>query len=756
VSLVFVLTVMIAEWIIVPKEPILPFADGVWVQVEGEVERAGSGQMQLRTAEGERFLCDLAEGEVRPKIGQWVRVEGKSACFYQASNPGEFDQSAFYRLQGLTMRIRKAKVIAASKDYRKYREGLQCIREALARTLDQSFAPVHAAILKAMLLGDRTGLTPEIKQLYQESGIIHILAISGLHISILGMGLYHLLRAVNFPAALAAPLATIAIISYGLMTGMGASSVRAIGMFMIALGGELLRRTYDMLTAMSLMALCMLIGQPQLVKQSGFLLSYGAIIAIALFLPVWKEMWHAERYQLSQMVLETLPVRTQRMYRLRAALLSAVWTSSAISVVTLPILLWFQFTFPLYSVLLNLLVLPLMGIVVYDAILVMGCALLLSPMIARILSLPDRLILPFYEWICTHQQLLPGSLLILGRPAPWQIACYALILLVLVFEAPLRALWNVYGAPRFARVRRIAQERLQKTPGRAVRVRLLLVAVALLILCVRPRIGLQVHFVDVGQGDGIVLMLPDGTNYMIDGGSTTKSNVGTYQLLPFLKSRGIGTLDAVFVTHPDEDHLNGIVEILNQSTKGLKVRRLILPNVSKRMKMTVLSEIVSVAKDNGVTVGFLGAGDTWRVGKAELCCLSPEPGSNTEEVNEVSIVLFLRYFDFTALFTGDVTGAAEQKMAEHLASCLQPGEQLTVLKVAHHGSRYSTPQEFLQQCDPKLAIISSGRKNSYGHPHRELLDRLTAQQIPYLNTQTSGEICIHVRSGRVAVEEFFR
>ncbi len=755
VTLVFVLAVMIGHYLFPPEIPPVPYEEKEKVSIEGIVERVEYQESQepvwkrgqqagdvtsvptgsrgdvltakareetelqqvihLRQPGGTRLMC-YPEAETAVKIGQRVRIRGTVSYFKRARNPGAFDAREYYHIYGYSYRLYRAEVIAASASYSHYREGLHRIRRILATSLERNLAPQEAAILKTMILGDKSTLNPETKKLYQDSGIIHILAISGLHISILGMGLYRILRRLYLKPLYAAPMVTAVLISYGVMTGMGASCVRAIGMFFIAIGGDVSRRTYDMVTALSLMAAAMLTGNPYLVFHSGFLLSFGAIVAIAMFLPTWKEIWQADRLRVPGFRREYLPKKTLLWLDLRYGILTALMTSSAVSLITLPILLWFQYVFPVYSILLNLLVLPLMTIVVYDALVVMFLGIWATPLLMRILSSPDHFLLSFYELLCRLQQHLPGNRAILGAPSVPQIVMYYALLLSVVISIGLRRRWKV-----------------------------LLLMLAVVLLCLRPRTGVELHFLDVGQGDGIVVELPDGTNYLIDGGSTSQTDIGAYQILPFLKSEGIGTLDAIFVTHPDEDHISGVLEILKQSTKEIQVKRLVLPNVSKRMKVTELSELVSVAADAGVEVNYIDAGDEWMAGKVTFTCLSPREELDTNEVNEISEVLLMRYFDFTALLTGDITGVPELEMADLLVDLLPEGERLDVLKVAHHGSAYSTPSSFLEVASPRLAVISCGVKNRYGHPHEELIERLTDAQVPYLSTADCGEISITVR-----------
>lgn len=280
----------------------------------------------------------------------------------------------------------------------------------------------------------------------------------------------------------------------------------------------------------------------------------------------------------------------------------------------------------------------------------------------------------------------------------------------------------------------------------------LLLLGALWLLLVRPCSGFSVFFLDVGQGDCIVMQNENGNCYMVDGGSTSKSRVGEYQILPFLESEGIEELKAVFLTHPDEDHISGVVELLEQSDYGVKIDSLILPDVSEKMKAEELSELRELARRFDIPVLYIGRGDGVQDKNLKLSCLGPEKGFLTDEVNEISTVLYVEYGEFRMLLTGDVTGKAERELVAEL----EGRDALTVLKVAHHGSGYSTPREFLEMTNPVYAIISVGEDNRYGHPHRELLERLREQGCRIYQTKDSGAVTVRARGGRIRVEEFLR
>lgn len=336
--------------------------------------------------------------------------------------------------------------------------------------------------------------------------------------------------------------------------------------------------------------------------------------------------------------------------------------------------------------------------------------------------------------------------------------------------------------------------------------------IAVLIMTLRFPPSLQITMLDVGQGDGIVIRHKD-FNILIDGGSTSKQAVGEYQILPYLKHEGIGVLDAVFISHEDKDHISGVLELLDDMERGgVQVRALFLPEVGRKvdeMAEKVLAKpvvrlegdekvgiecdggvegaggdegtgrsegvvgenpwklsddnykmVVERAASCGVPVMTLCAGERFSMGELQFTCLGPFASGSAVQgtnANARSMILHMSYGSFSALFTGDV----EEEGLEELKAVLR-GDGVTgnidLLKVPHHGSRYTTDEEFLTLTRPEIALISCGRNNSYGHPHTETLRRLSDAGITTLITARDGAITVRVSRGgrRAAVETFLK
>lgn len=722
---------------------------------------------------GGRLLCYLAEGQREPKLGSYVEIEGRLKRFERASNPGQFDAALYYQISGISYRLDQAKITKTTTEYNRIGEMLWQIRKHLSGILSLRLPEKEAALMQTILLGEKESLDSEIKELYQRSGIAHILAISGLHVSVLGMGLYRLLRKIGVPVKGAALLSMLLLLFYGAMTGFSVSAMRAILMFGLRMLGEMLQRTYDMLTAIAAAAALLLAGQPLFLKSASFVFSFGCVLGLCVVHPAL-----------------TMPAAVPQQPKRRIKwqeILQRLLAPPAMMAVTLPMYLWFYYQIPPYSMLLNLLVIPLMSYLMAAGLLL----LLVNPLPLPIWRIAAALIVGvfrIYERACRMCEGLPGAVLNLGKPAAWQLLVYLACLLAVILIRHRQSLWK----------------------------RWLMMAGAVLILLVRPAGRLEITFLDVGQGDCIYVELPGKEKFLVDGGSSSVGSVGKYRILPFLKAKGVRYLEAVFVTHPDEDHCNGIQELLSQGKQqGIRVGCLILPDIGEGSKGQGYRELEKAASEAGISLQYISRGQYIQEKDTLLECLYPVSGFESTDANAYSIVLRFTSGSFTALLTGDLEGSGEQALLEELSARREISENqgtgsmavgpadnmagsmtdnmaggpadnmtgsladnmkdsltgnmagsltdnmaggpagITLLKVAHHGSKYSTSEEFLQMIDPAIAVISCGKNNRYGHPHEETLERLSEADISWFCTKDYGAITVSVDAkGRVVVKGY--
>ena len=788
-------------------------------------------QKPADTKATENILCYLREGVPEPEIGSLVILKGTLKNFQQPTNPGQFNAPFYYQILRISFRLNQAEIQVKSDRFYKIAEGLYQLRRKAGSKVDALLPEQEASVMKTMLLGEKGILDEEIKDLYQRNGIAHILAISGLHISMIGMGLYQLLRRAGLKIKLSAILASMIIVLYGMMTGFAVSAIRAIAMFLLQMLAQILGRTYDRITALAVAAVLVLVEQPLYLFHSGFQFSFLCVLGISLILPVLGNVRKGKK----------------------------LFEGVALMAVTLPVYLGVFYQIPVYSMFLNFIVLPMMSILMGA-----GIVMILAAFLCTSLAIPAAWlitgILMVYERLGLFTEKLPHHYWTPGCPAKWQLAVYVAVLIIIAAlgrtkrkavlyqrdcihkgcihrrggctkeilqeDPPCHEVLQYeksqyersqhgmaqYNIPRYEvsqyeipqyemqnkRIRRIACHggKWISTYGIPVGICWGFLLLGVVILTWRFRPELQVTFLDVGQGDCIFLQTENGDSYLTDGGSSSVSKVGKYRMIPFLKYQGASQIKAVFVSHADSDHYNGIAELLEQAElEGIRVENLVLTDIADECRSEGYEELVELAEQNGITVQLLHEGQQLQDGELLFQCLHPSKGYRAEDLNETSMVLLVTYWEFSMLLTGDVQGAGEEHLTQELQDWKEPGvtqmqdvirisgeeesmeeesieeesiederiegqieekrpqnkmganhteTELTILKVAHHGSKNSTSEEFLKAANPKLAIISCGEGNRYGHPHEETLERLEKVDIPWFCTKDYGAITVTV------------
>ena len=673
-----------------------------------------------------KYNTDKKDNHNKLLAGSLVFVSGKLEEIESPRNPGEFDSKQYYACQHIYYVMKKGKIKKQSQNHSAYGQFLINMRQRFAEILEKTCG-AEAGAFEAIVLGDKSNLDPELKMRYQMAGIIHILAISGLHISLLGMGLYNMLKKAGFGIWPAGLLALIIMLQYGMMTGGGVSPMRAVCMFLLSVGAKIAGRIYDMPTGMAVAAILILVENPAYLLDGGFWLSFGSVIGIGCVWPVIQE------------ALGNLEKEDNAGKKILWSFLA----SGVVQFTTLPIVLWFYGEVSVMGIFLNLLVLPTVGVVLgsgtADALL--G---LISIKGAFVVAIPGRTILKIYEVLVIIIGKLPFCTWVGGKPEMWQIVDYYLILA--------GAVWIYRISEKKYKENKTAVMKKRKEIWKFRCLCAGMVCLGILLIGYKPKEDFRIACLDVGQGDGIVIEMENQWNILIDGGSTNKSSLGQYQLIPYLKSRGISRLDGIYISHTDEDHISGVREILDYISKGLtiiRVENLILPDWDEVQDNKNFQELTELAKAAGTRVIYVNAGDRVRYGETTLKVLWPEAGATGKEVNEDAMVIEMTNGAFKGVFTGDIGKDTEDKL-------LQKGvlEDVDFLKVAHHGSKYSTGEEFLDVVKPELSVISCSATNTYGHPSPDTLKRLENSGSKVLITKDVGAVTIYRKREHTFVKSY--
>ena len=670
---------------------------------------------------------DLSELS-RILYGRKISCTGSFEAFEGELNPGQFDANAYYKNEGYTG-ILDAKDIRIVKEEESFSPDiyLHRLNLAISEKYKKILGDKNAGSLSAMVLGDKRGLDEEIKELYQENSISHLLSISGLHISLLGGAVFLFLRRLKVSFRFPLITSSIILIIYGAFTGFSVSTSRAVVMMSVLFISFVIGKSYDLPSGLALAALILIVMNHRVIYQSGFLLSFFAVIGIFYIMPELLYIFKVDIYH-KKGIIKGLHL-----------LLASIISSISILLATLPIILNNFYEVSLTGIILNIIVIPLMSLVVITGLLGGFVALVSETMGSFLLGI-THYILNLYTLFCRLGDRLTFLRLIIGKPDKWQIVLYYLILVIVFYLLALKRRENKL---------RSLKNNLSKEYNTSKRIVVtgLMTFTSFLIIAYKPR-EFSINMLDIGQGDCFVVN--DGNNdiYISDCGSTTVQNVGKTRLLPFLKSKGWGKVDTIFISHMDKDHVNGVNDLLKCAE--ITIGRIIISASYKSDKLNCaeLEELKELAKMRDIKLFYMKKGDEI-VGKdISFRCIYPTGEEDIEDQNEASIVMRMDYKGLSMLFTGDIAGSTEEKIID---SSDRDTLDCDILKVCHHGSKNSSTDDFLKKVNPKLYLISCGLMNRYGHPHRDALSRMTEEGGRILRTDHMGGTQIKLADGKLII-----
>lgn len=570
--------------------------------------------------------------------------------------------------------------------------------------------PDHAGLVEALILEQRGGIDPAVRDRFARSGLAHLLAISGLHVGIIAGVLVLLGRVLRLGARSTAVVAFACTLAYVLFLGAPHAAMRAALQLGLVMASRRLQRPSDPYTPLAAVALFLVALDPLAILEPGFQLSFAGVAGIVA---------------LRRRLMAVLPFGRVRFLQ------DSLATSIAATAATAPITaLHFGSIAPI-GIVANIVAIPLVG----AAVPAVACALAVGGVhegAGRFLAGGAALLLDALVWTAARAAEIPGGSVWVPRDA---VAAWALATAVAALAA--------------AHLRRAAAGRGGLRIGPVVRRWVAAGSAAALLIAwpaaVRRGGVLEIHAIDVGQGDAYAIHTPDGRWILVDAGPRTERfDAGRARVVPFLLAHGVRRLDALVLTHPDVDHIGGAPAVLDAFAVGTVVD----PGLAagKDLYLGLLDQ----ARRRDVSWIAARRGHVVRIGEVALHFLYPDSASldGTVEANQVSVAFRLEYRKFRGLFLGDLPAEVERELARAGADDLRA----EFLKVAHHGSRTSTSDALLTAATPSVAVISVGRRNRYGHPDPAVLERLRSRDIRILRTDRDGNVRIRVHAdGRMEV-----
>lgn len=655
--------------------------------------------------------------------GMHVRLEGMLVLPELPRNPGQFNRRIYESGKKIDFYLENPTVLEVKEQRSGVREVVEIWKTEMMNRCEKIYPDAEASILEAMLFGEKRELSGDIKELYQAAGISHVLVISGLHISLLALAVAGILRRLGFPMPVWVILSVGVLAGYGILIGQPTTAVRALLMFFVLQGARLLGRSYDLLSALAFAGILMLLDNPDLILDGGCRLSFCAVIGVG---------WYVSE---KNKIFRSIGEKEKRKNRGKGgkgssagAILENIRAGWYLWLFTLPVMLDTFYQVSVVGILWNLVAIPLLPVIIASG----GLGVVLAGwniFLGSLAGSPAYGMLQLYQEIGNISEKLPVGMWTPGQPSKPVIAGYYLVIFLLVLVEK-----QLIKREKRWKIRKIF-------PGMELCSMLLL-----LLLRAHPwQQREKITFLDVGQGDASLLQ-SGGQTLLLDGGSTSQKNVGTYVILPYIKQQGISCLEAVVLTHTDQDHINGVTEVLEEGKKGwLTVKNLMYPYWMEGTEQG--KQLKKLAEEAGASCRKIRAGDRLTIGKAEAVVLYPKEQEKIAEPNAGSLVLFWKWEGVRAMFTGDLPEEKERELLQNLPAC-------EILQVGHHGSATSTCREFLEQVQPSLAVISCAMKNRYGHPSPDTVDRLKKTGCEIRYTMKSGAITIRKRGREILVTEY--
>lgn len=662
-------------------------------------------------AEGIKVYCDSCSSG----FGDTVKVSGKFSPCKRASNEGQYDSLTANKLKGI-----EGFIYADSINTTAVGEGivftvrkwLYDLAVSFRMGIEAMFPEREAGILDAMLTGDKGNLDADIRELYSKVGIAHILSISGLHITLLGMGIFGLMMRLSHSLRLSVFSSLIIIFLYGILTGFSISTERAFIMLFCMLAAKIAGKPYDGQSAAALAAVIILFKEPRYIFDAGFQMSFFAVFGIFAGNEILREA------------------------EIKNPLLRYIAPGLSAQLAVLPVILRTYYSFSPYSIIANLVLLPLMSVLILSGLVsglfgmfFVGNGSMLIMNIGRLCGGPAYYILKIYEKASGLLLKLPAGNVVTGCPDILKVLIYYFIYFAVVYYAVCRRpLWSLTLAGATGKVKERQKKRIFAI------VSFMVLAMSALLLKRRGDREMYAAFLDVGQGQCIYV--ENGKRrYLIDGGSTSSTDIGKYVISPYLMYQGIDELDACIVTHTDSDHVNGIRQLIKEG--NVVCKKVILAS-----NIDGTDSFASFLSEENINIEHVSSGDNI---DGLFYILSPGEKYIFTDDNEGSLVTELIYDDFSMLITGDSGFEAEQIYVENInEGKLNAG--VNVLQVPHHGSRYSSSEYMLNSIKPQLSVISCSKNNTYGHPAPETLERLEYVGTQVLKTYEAGRIAIQYDS----------
>ena len=640
----------------------------------------------------------LPEGIFKIEEGDSILVNGKISIPKGAQNPGGFNFKSYYRSEGIIGYIRNrdlASIKVLSSGVDNYGNIFIRLHRSIQSLLEEHLSKSNASLINALLLGNRSGLSEDSKDLFLKNGVVHLLAVSGLHVGYIIGILFLTGSVIQLNRKVIVYLILVGIVFYTALLGWKTPITRAVIMGSILLLGSLTERRSIPLNSLGVAALLILVIKPYALLEIGFQLSFIAVGSILFF-----NMRYGEMIPLPN------PVNLFKKL-LRWVLSYSLLTLYAL-IGIIPLTLFYFNSFSTGAFLLNIIVIPYVGMLIALSIVAIIFSYLYQPVGAIFFSSLETLTNQLFALLSFSMNNLSKTVII--GSFPWY-----LLLLLLGLTVTFGFIATANGRKRML-------------------IFLLLISNIIIWRSVTKFRGSEVIFMNVGQGDAAFINGYQSKNILIDAGRSDHGvKSGKYSIGPYLKSKGIDRINYFLLTHADADHAGGAEYIMDT----FKIDTLLVGIHSPSSDS--FGKILDIANNKNIAFKKVALGDKIKLGdNSEIQVMYP-PNNYIIPANETgnnsSVVIKYKYANSSILFTGDIEVLSEETMSNSELLLVS-----NLLKVPHHGSKSSSSILFLGKVSPTDAIISVGGNNPYGHPSEDVIDRYKKNNITVHRTDEDDAV----------------
>lgn len=698
--------------------------------------------------------------------GDIVEVKGNFSKVNKATNEYCFDYREFLKHKKIYGNIMASKVNLLRKNSMLCK--ISKVKIKLNKYIDENYSDTASGFLKTLLLGETNEIEKEIKEDFTKANISHIVAISGMHISIIILVIKNIMQILKFDQRLEKIFLNLLIICYIFFIDYPISAIRVAITQVILLITFFTNRKSNFYNTISITLFIILLLNPYNIESTAMQLSFGGICGIYLFYKFIKKMFFYKFCIQKKTVKEILKENTKenrnirkniknicqtviKSNKLKQIVIDSLCLNISVQIFIFPIV-WYKFNFIsitsfIPSILISLFIFP---------ILILGYLSFFEIFIQRFISISiiskinNFIILKMLNLVSILSKI-PLLSIYLKKPNKIFIVSYyvVLILCIKIIQkdklSELLHIWRIKSGK--APIKQYIRVKFKKNNDFK---RIVLIVILNIVIIFQSFVqdnflknGVEIYFLDVGQGDSTIIRTAKNKTIVIDGGEGEKSgfDYGKNVLFPFLINKGVRKIDFLIFSHFDSDHCGGLIYLL----ENIKVEKIL---IGKQFEKNENFEyIVNLANKKDIKIIELQAGNKINIEKnSSLEILWPSVAEKISEnaINNNSLVCKFVYKNFSMLLTGDIESIAEEKLLGKYKNTNRLNAN--ILKIAHHGSKTSSIQEFLNEVNPKIALIGVGRKNKFGHPNQEVLERLKEKGIQIYRTDQNGEIQIIVKN----------